>query len=177
MSELVEGIKLLGGIAGLGTAAFTIYDRLVKSRPIVSLTASAHPYDDHGVPYLRLTNRSDREIVVTSIDVPPETTLQLHDDVMSIIERELGQRHARLIAPGETAFFEVTLDDEFRNGLIASSKVLEFTVHWHQASGSTWWSGLRLKASIRSDELGLVLKDAARRQIPAPNAVASPRML
>ena len=32
-SSIVEAIKLLGGIAGLGTAAFTIWDRAVRGRP------------------------------------------------------------------------------------------------------------------------------------------------
>lgn len=173
MIDLVESIKLVGGIAGLGTAAFTIFDRMVKYRPIVSLTAAAHPYDDQGVPYLKLTNRSDREIVVDSVEVPEGTALHFHDDLMSIIERQLGVTHARLLAPGETAYFEIYLDAEFREALDTSSQTLEFKVFWHQASGPTWLRGLRLRASIRGNELSLVLKDAARRKIPVPGKLTA----
>lgn len=38
-SILVEGIKLVGGIAGLCTAGYTIWDRTVRSRPYVNMHA------------------------------------------------------------------------------------------------------------------------------------------
>lgn len=177
MSDLIEAIKLFGGIAGLGTAAFTLYDRLVKSRPLLSIATAADPYDDTGVAYLRLGNRSDREIVVTEIEAPPEATIHLHDDTESIIERELGSSSSRMIAPGETVYFAIFLDDDFREALPSCPRVLSFRIAWHWAAGFTWLGGLPLTASIRCADLALVLKDAARRQVAPPNAIPSPRTI
>lgn len=177
MSDLVEGIKLLGGIAGLGTAAFTIYDRLVKSRPIVSLMAAADRYDGVGDLYLRVVNRSDREIVITGIRSNPDLSVRLHDDTESIIEGELGYEAARLVAPDETVFIQVFLDDELRETLPASVLELRFSVDWHRAAGPTWLKGLPLRATIRGDDLARVLKDAARRNVRSPTAPLSPRDL
>lgn len=75
-SWLVEGIKLIGGLAGIGTAAFTIWDRAVRSRPWLQVQVSAtgrtgdvrEDFRRYTKVDLQLNNPGRRAIMVKSIE-------------------------------------------------------------------------------------------------------------
>lgn len=164
--DLVEGIKLVGGVAGLGTAGFTIYDRLLKSRPIMSICAAES--FGQGQAYLRIKNRSDFDIVLTAVETDSAARVIFYEDTRSIVENVLGIEQHRALAPGETAHLEITLPYEFREEMERLAADLNFYVRWHRAAGPTWLQGLRLRASIRGSDLHHLLIDAARRKIAVP---------
>lgn len=166
MIDWVEAVKFFGGIAGLGTAAFTIYDRLLKNRPILSICAAES--FGQGEAYLRIRNRSDFDITLTSVETNCAATSSLHSDTRSIIEGVLGIEHHRALAPGESAHLAINLPHEFRESLERSEQDLRFYVRWHRAAGTTWLQGWPLKASIRASDLDRLLVDASRRQVKEP---------
>ncbi|AZO79643.1 MULTISPECIES: copper chaperone PCu(A)C [unclassified Bosea (in: a-proteobacteria)] len=166
MIDLVEAVKFFGGIAGLGTAGFTIYDRLLKSRPIISICAA----ESFGVgqAYLRIKNRSDFDVVLTAIETNSAARVIFHGDTRSIVENVVGIEQHRALAPGETVHLEITLPFEFRETLERGATALNFCVRWHRAAGPTWLQGWRLRVSIRGSDLHHMLVDASRRKVEAP---------
>ena len=64
-----EDIKLIGSIAGLATAAFTIWDRLLRWRPLafISVSGTAHNFLTH----LNIKNVSPINILVKDIRCYP----------------------------------------------------------------------------------------------------------
>ena len=128
-STLAEGIKLLGGIAGLGTAAFTIWDRLFRDRPQVWVVAE--PFVQSGQRYLKLVVRNPApvQIRVTSISITPKLfEIWKDDSVLASVEAELG------IAPA--AFIDAETEKKFPINLSKSlSKenrdlLCRITVRW-----------------------------------------------
>src|SRR4051812_26567433 len=61
---MIETLKLVGCIAGLATAAFTVWDRFVRGRPLVYLVAKTNGDAYH---YLRVKNVSSVGILITGI--------------------------------------------------------------------------------------------------------------
>lgn len=166
MIDLVEAVKLVGGIAGLGTAGFTIYDRLLKSRPLISIFAAEGL--GQGEAYLRIKNRSDFDIVLSAIDVDSPARVILHEDTRSIVESALGIEQHRALAPGETLYLRIAFPDEINGLLEQSGQEFNFRVRWYRAAGPTWLQGWRLKASIRAADLHRMLVDASRRRVAVP---------
>lgn len=170
MIDLVEAVKFFGGIAGLGTAAFTIYDRLLKSRPIISICA-AEAYG-MGEAYLRIKNRSDFDITLTAIETNSAASVLFHEDTRSIVQAALELEQHRVLAPDETAFLSIHLPYEFLQALKTSGDDLKFYVQWRRSAGPTWLQGRSLKASIRGADLYQMLDDACRRKVARPHDAA-----
>ncbi|MBR0789886.1 hypothetical protein JQ631_12445 [Bradyrhizobium manausense] len=68
--DVVEIIKFVGGVAGLCTAGFLIYDRLVRSRPITYLGVSDYKAD------LRLRNVTKETVIIDEISITPKDFLR-----------------------------------------------------------------------------------------------------
>lgn len=115
-STLVESIKLVGGIAGLATAGFTIWDRAFRARPWmephIAARVDGRPI---GLPLvdapicLRIYNPGARTIGIGSVrfrGVPPGR-MALSDDV----GRDVHPRRLMPIGPGETRLFEMIWRD------------------------------------------------------------------
>lgn len=110
-SDPVELLKLLGGIAGLATAAFTIYDRAIRSRPIANLNADA-PELWLGVPatvYLQIKNPTDRDLIIEEISTSREPSLRVGTDMSTsgIIWSVMGVKHLSVIPAGEERAFPI----------------------------------------------------------------------
>jgi hypothetical protein len=66
-TTIIEFIKTAGGIAGLASAAFLIWDRLVRGRPLAELSAIVTPAD----PCIRIVNPGTTGLLIRSVRVLP----------------------------------------------------------------------------------------------------------
>jgi hypothetical protein len=64
-AELFDGIKTFGSFVGLSTGGFLIYDRLIRSRPVVYLGVSDYKTD------LRFKNVTHETIIIDEIKITP----------------------------------------------------------------------------------------------------------
>src|ERR1700722_17162700 len=62
----VEGIKLVGGMFGLASGAFLVYQRLSRNYPIIYLAVSGY------WPALCLKNVTSETIVIDEIKITPD---------------------------------------------------------------------------------------------------------
>jgi len=65
-AELFDGIKSFGSLVGLFTGGFLIYDRLIRSRPVVYLGVSDFKAD------LRFKNVTNETIIIDEIKITPD---------------------------------------------------------------------------------------------------------
>jgi hypothetical protein len=77
---MIEAIKTLGSFVGLLTGLVVFYDRLVKGRPIASLTTT-----HNGRACIRISNPSSYDIAVLAAKVLPPVYSLGDDDLLSAI--------------------------------------------------------------------------------------------
>lgn len=150
-SPLVESIKLVGGIAGLATAGFTMWDRAFRARPwIEPHIAVGRDGRPVGLPLidapvcLRIYNPGLKTIGVGAIRFRGvrEGRMALSNDV----GRDVHPRRLLPIGPGETRLFEmIWLDPEPGEDLERSIWV---TVSWQPLTALLPRVPLRLRTSI-----------------------------
>lgn len=105
---IVEGIKLFGGIAGLLTAAFTLYDRLIRNRPIVDLYATQEWEGVGAHVYARVRNVNDRAIVITECNIDRDRIrLIAHESTLATVEAMSGHFSATVIAAKAVKSFRI----------------------------------------------------------------------
>jgi hypothetical protein len=63
---VIELVKLVGGLGGIASSSFLIYDRLWRLRPIPYL----RPHDSH--VHLKIRNTANEALVIDKIDVSPK---------------------------------------------------------------------------------------------------------
>lgn len=132
ISGPIELISFLGGLAGLGTAAFTIYDRLVRNRPIVSLvTLKDKPFLATDI-FVRVKNPSDRDIIVTSITTnrEPQILVGQHNSFRSIVYASMGSRSITVVEAKSVRLFPLQniIDDD-------ADLPVDITVNWRPITG------------------------------------------
>jgi hypothetical protein len=66
VDAVMEWVKLVGGLGGLASSGFLIYDRIWRLRPIVYLQPQK------GSVYLRVRNVASETLVIDRIDVSPK---------------------------------------------------------------------------------------------------------
>jgi hypothetical protein len=103
MKGFLEFIKLVGGIAGLGTALFTIYDRLYRDRPIFALHVN-RPADSvvsrENDVYIRIKNPTDEDIIIDNISiVPGHLTLATGNDTHAIVRAMVSEFNLIVVRP------------------------------------------------------------------------------
>jgi len=69
VKTLVEAIKLFGGIAGLVTAAFLVWDRWARGRPLAWVTA--RKFGANPLEYIRLKNPGYGDVFVLGVRAYP----------------------------------------------------------------------------------------------------------
>jgi hypothetical protein len=105
---LVEGIKFIGGLAGLGTAGFTIYDRLVKGRPIVNISAKKRLPGVATEFRLTIRNPTDRDIIIRDIHLNrPEVIVGSDETVTSLLMASDGVRYRAIVPANSERWFRL----------------------------------------------------------------------
>src|SRR5947209_7923272 len=78
LDSLIEVVKFVGGLGGLASSAFLVYDRLLRDRPAAFLV----PADFH--VHLLLRNTASETIVIDEITItPPILVLHRPNDLMT----------------------------------------------------------------------------------------------
>lgn len=150
-SALVESIKLVGGIAGLATAGFTIWDRAIRARPWMEPhIAARRDGRPMGLPLvdapicLRIHNPGSRTIGVGAVQFRGirQGRMALSDDV----GRDVHPWRLLPIGPGETRLFEmIWVDPEPGEDL---EQHVWITVSWRPLAALLPRLPLRLRTSI-----------------------------
>jgi len=97
---IAEFIKFVGGLAGLASAAFLIYDRLVKSRPLVVLHRQSFGVNGHA--FLRLINPADDDLFILSVACQPRLLgVAIDNEVRGIADAIVSDATKNLIIPPE----------------------------------------------------------------------------
>jgi len=100
MDTLVELIKLIGGILGIVTAVFIVWDRVLRGRPIFALQAEPRVPGDNYL-FLRIKNVLDEDIVIENWRVTPSELVGLSTDVSvrAIVQARLGPIPLAIVPP------------------------------------------------------------------------------
>ncbi|MEH2504992.1 hypothetical protein V1290_003803 [Bradyrhizobium sp. AZCC 1578] len=84
----IEAIKFIGGIGGILSTGFLIYDRLYKSQPTIFF----QPHD--ATACLVIKNTMTETLFIDAIDVSPrKLSFAFGDDIHSTIEAVVGAAH------------------------------------------------------------------------------------
>jgi hypothetical protein len=98
--NIIEGTKLIGGIIGIITAIFIVYDRAFRGRPIFALHATKLVAGDNYL-FLRIKNVLDEDIVIENWRVEPPNLIGLSTDhsVRAIAGAMVGEIPMAILSP------------------------------------------------------------------------------
>lgn len=111
MDSVAEAIKLIGGILGIATATFIVFDRIWRNQPIFALHAKPRVAGDNYL-FLRIKNVLDEDIVIENWSVSPQLVgLSTDTSVRAIAGAMLDDVPTTILPPlGEQQFNLVILD-------------------------------------------------------------------
>ncbi|HEY8269176.1 MAG TPA: hypothetical protein VIG34_11010 [Xanthobacteraceae bacterium] len=119
LHDSLEVLKIVGGIGGILSSVFLVYDRVVRLRPLVYLHLGDFRVD------LRVKNAANEPIIIDEIAVsPPVLGVAMANDLMSTIQAvaarwyprmapEKASRTFAVIGPLQERSFGLVLLDEF----------------------------------------------------------------
>src|SRR5258707_12877015 len=100
MEKALQIFQFLGAILGTASAAFIIYDRLVRSRPIFALHAKPGSSPSENYLYLRIVNELDEDLIVENFSiVPPILGLSEDHEVRSMVAAQLQEGRTLVLPP------------------------------------------------------------------------------
>jgi hypothetical protein len=110
MDYLIEAIKLVGGILGMATAAFIVFDRVFRGRPIFALHAKPRVPGDNYL-FLRVKNVLDEDVVIEDWRITPLLLgLSTDTSIRAIAGAALGTIPTTILPPfGEVKLALVVL--------------------------------------------------------------------
>jgi hypothetical protein len=97
---MIEGIKLIGSLVGLATGVFVFFDRILKGRPIASLTIT----EDAGrkLVCIRVSNISPYDVAIVAMKVKPAVYFLTESlGARKLIEGAIGYRPSFMLKPGK----------------------------------------------------------------------------
>jgi hypothetical protein len=112
MDWFVEALKLIGGVLAIPTAAFIVYDRLVRNRPIFAIHAERGAPADNYL-FLRIKNVLDKDIVIDNWNVtPPIVGLSTDHSIHAIVKAAIGKIPRAILPPtGSLTLLLIILGD------------------------------------------------------------------
>jgi hypothetical protein len=125
---MIETIKLVGRVAGLLTAAFTAWDRLVRGRPLayIVVKGKGDPYF-----YLRVINVGRVRIVIIRVKTSGAKLAKDHE-LESIVRGTMGGAPTALLDPGESRDFVL-----MKGEVTQKDRPIWFRISWRRTS-SIW---------------------------------------
>jgi hypothetical protein len=134
---MIEVIKLVGSIVGLVTGLFVFIDRVLKGRPVASLTIS----EDAGrkLVCIRVTNISPYDVAIIDMEVkPPVYFLTESLGVRKLIEGVVGYRPSFMLKPGKEK--ELILAPNFQGNVAIEALAAQRVTVWISwRRGNTTW--------------------------------------
>src|SRR5450631_1579740 len=113
--DIAEGYKFLGATLGIFATALALWDRNVRYRPSVSITAQHHNHGTSNV-LLRVKNQAPYDIIIEKIvSSSPHYRVDSADSMLGIIHGVEGNIISVLLGPSEERF--------------------QFKVHWTKGAG------------------------------------------
>jgi hypothetical protein len=101
MGVLLQAFQLVGAVLGTASAAFIVYDRLVRGRPTFALHARPRsPSSRDNYLYLRIVNVLDEDLVFENFRiVPPILGLSEDHSVRSIVDAQMQEVRTLVLPP------------------------------------------------------------------------------
>jgi hypothetical protein len=125
-----EAITTFGAIVGLLTGIFVFFDRVLKGRPVSSLTIR----EDDGRKFVcvRISNISPYDVAILGVDVSPKTYFATDSmETRKLIGGALGIQRSFMIKPGNDK--ELILQPAF------NADGMPYEVAPHRVTIRIWW--------------------------------------
>lgn len=149
---LAEAIKLFGGLAGLVSAAFLIWDRWARGRPLAWVTAKE--YWASRYQYIRIQNPGPADLFIRKVRAyPPIYSFAKDHKAESIAAATIGVDVHVLLAAGETHDLVLIPRDIETPDIPVfvprdpDSRRVSFYIHWRKTSSSWLW---QIPVTVRS---------------------------
>jgi len=99
MDWFLESVKLIGAVLAIATAAFIVFDRVFRGRPIFALHAKVRVPGDNDL-FLRVKNVLDEDVVIENWDVSPELVgLSTDQSMLAIVKAAIGNIPTAILSP------------------------------------------------------------------------------
>jgi hypothetical protein len=99
MDWFLESVKLIGAVLAIATAAFIVFDRVFRGRPIFALHAKVRVPGDNDL-FLRVKNVLDEDVVIENWDVSPKLVgLSTDQSMRAIVEAATGNISTAILPP------------------------------------------------------------------------------
>ena len=158
IDALVEVVKLVGAIGGLASSEFLVYDRLIKSRPMVYFGS------DKGDVVLCVKNTIDEAIVVNSIEHPDSLEIERSKKKLPHPNPPLSPKAVgvfAVIGPQEERLCPVIFTASLR-GLVGDE--VKIRVHWSNTRRAFGKRRRLIKIRTNTWDLQSMAMDAERRE-------------
>jgi hypothetical protein len=149
LTEMGEVLKTIGSFAGLLSAAFLIYDRFAKGRPVASLTISQE--NKRPSPRIRVSNPGSFDVAVLSTSVEPNVYLLAENEgAEGNLRASFGQIPNFMLKPGQEK--ELRIVPRFENNLPLDLKPQDvtFRIYWRRGN-STWLRQMPVRVVVNTD--------------------------
>jgi hypothetical protein len=136
---MLEAIKLVGGIAGLLTTAFVIWDRWVRGRPLAWMDATKR-FTGNPEEYIRIKNPGYGNVFIRKVRVEPLNIYGVAKDpsVRAITSALFNMDVNVLLRPGKTHDLGIIkFPKKLDKPQDAPSRRVCFLIYWRKTS-STW---------------------------------------
>jgi hypothetical protein len=132
---LMDWFHTSGSLVAFGTGAFTLYDRLLRHRPLLSIGAQL--MGANAKPFLRVKNVAPYDIFVESISCKPAVLgITTSTSVRAIATLMTGADTTVLLSPNEEMLLTLIRFDHVVRGISETQKV-KITASWRRAE--TGW--------------------------------------
>jgi hypothetical protein len=132
---MIEEFKTIGAFAGLLTGVMLVYDRLVKGRPIASVTVTERGTGKYAC--IRVSNISPYDITILDLSARPKVYfLSENLETRYLLEGAVGRTPFFMLKPGENKeLFVVPLYKD--KPLAIMNQRVTFLIWWRRGN-ATW---------------------------------------
>jgi hypothetical protein len=127
----VEIFQTIGAIVGFVAGAITLYDRLLRYRPYVSIYAELD--GANAWPLLRVSNAAPYDIFVSEIIIePPLIALSQQQTVRAMVEAIIRAKITAAIKVRESAAFHIIEAPRSADAARRTKNRIKIKVRWHR---------------------------------------------
>jgi len=137
-TTIIEFIKTAGGIAGLATAAFMVWDRWARGRPLAWVTATKR-FAGNPEDYICIKNPGFSDVFIRGVRVYPKRIYGVaKDNSTKAIASSFYADVNVLLPPGEEQYLPIIeFPKDLDKPLDTSRRWVCFLIFWRKTS-STW---------------------------------------